>query len=431
MPPVNPASNPAALRILLLLAILSVPTLAGCQVLNADYTLSGNETALATCFTLATDNITLDCNGYSINVTGATVFPSVDVNARNTTIRNCMVRDTNTTNVAMGAIRLTLNANQTTILNTNISTIGRYALYVLSGANNFTNVNATTTTQGSYGSYFLSSSNNYIKDSIFTKTATGSSYVIYWYNGDQNTFDNVTVNGSSPAAAKYGAYLYGFTNGAITGGNYRSYNLQALWFQGGSNFNTLRNITVNTSNTNAAHGIVFDTSTNNNVFDSTLNGTGVNIYIQNSAGYNWLENLTLNSTASSGIYAQSTLGVSDYNTINNVTAVALNYPVSFFQSSSNNNVTNSTLNSTANHAFYASGATTGNLFMSNTFTSRLSGGAANAVHFAASSSSNNIFRNNTIYSPTSYGIKYPHPEGPAAVAAGFRLRAKVGFLVGG
>jgi len=28
-------------------------------------------------------------------------------------------------------------------------------------------------------------------------------------------------------------------------------------------------------------------------------------------------------------------------------------------------------------------------------------------------------------------IKYPHPEGPAAVAAGFRLRAKVGFLVGG
>ena len=378
-----------------------------CQALSSSYNLTGNETSVGTCFTLNANNIVLDCKGYTISITGGTAVPSIDVNNANTTIQNCVITDTSGTNVAMGAIRLQSTASSTKITNTNVSTIGHYSLYVLSSGNNFTSDNFTTTAQSSYGAYFSSSSNNVLANVLFNKTATASTYSLYWFNGDSNVFSNVTVDSSNThATAIYAASLYGVTNSNFSNSRFISYNLQAVWLQGGSTGNIFNNATVIATSAAAAHGFYIDFSPSNSIFNSNINVSGIGIYIVSSAGGTWMENLTITSSASSGIYVASTTGNSDANIINNVNSTALNYPLSFFQSSNSNMVGNSTFISTANTAFFSSGMTAGNSFVNNTFQSRLSGGTSYAFYFTASSSSNNVIRNNTIISPTYYAIYF-------------------------
>ncbi|MFA6489964.1 MAG: right-handed parallel beta-helix repeat-containing protein [Candidatus Micrarchaeia archaeon] len=393
---------------LLILLFLQAGTLfAVCQALTSDYSLTGNETSAGTCFTLNADNITLDCNGYTISITGGTAAPSIDVNAVNTTIRNCVVRDTSATNVAMGAIRLRSNADSTKVLNTTVFSAGHYSLYVQSQGNNFTDDNFTTTTQNAYGAYFSSSSNNVLTNVLFNKTATANTYSLYWYYGDANTFTNVTVDSSNTrATAIYSASLYGVTNSNFTDSHFIAYNQWAVGLQGGSTGNRFSNADVSATSTTAAYGFYIDFSPSNTIVNSNVNVSGVGIYVLSSSGDTRMENLTITTNASSGIYVQSTTGTSDANIINNVTVTALNYPLSFYQGSNNNVVENSTFLSTANNAFFSNAATAGNSFVNNTFRSRLSGGNSFAFYFTASSSSNNIIRNNNITSPTYYGVYF-------------------------
>ncbi|MFA6214281.1 MAG: right-handed parallel beta-helix repeat-containing protein [Candidatus Micrarchaeia archaeon] len=402
--------------------------LAVCGNLLVDTTLSGAETAPGTCFTFGADNIVLDCAGNSVSVTGGTAVPAIDVARLNITIRNCQVLDTSATNVAMGAIRLTAAANQTKILDTNVTSIGHYALYVLSQSNNFTNVRTTTSSQNQYGAYFSSSSNNVFSNVVINKTATVNTYALYYYFGDSNVFDNVVVSSdvTTSNVAVYGAYLYGVTNSNITGSTFTARNLPALYLQGGSNYNTLRNLTVRAYPTATATGIQIDTSTNSNVFDSNINTSGISLYVVSSAGYIWMENLTISSNYSSGIYIASSSGTSDYNTINQVNSNAYSYPLSFYQGSSNNVVANSTFNSNNTNAFYAFSATSSNTFLNNTFRSRLSGGAATAVVFTASSSSYNVFRGNTIYSPTSHALYFTGTSSSNNIIDGNNITAQAG-----
>jgi len=393
-----------------LLFLLQVPQLfASCQTLTVSHNMSdaegGNLTALGTCFTLNADNITLDCKGYKISVTGATLVPAIEVNAANTTIQNCVVNDTYGTSIAMGAIRLNSNAGSTQIINTTVSSIGRYSLYVLSQGNNFTDDRFTTTAQTSYGGYFLSSSNNVFTNVVFNKTAAASSYALYYYGGDGNVFSNVTVDASNTrTTAIYPTYLYGLTNSNFSDSRFYSYNLQSVWLASSSG-NRFNNVTIHTNSTSAAHGFYLSSSASNSILNSNINVSGVGVYILSSSGGTLMENLSIYSNASSGIYVEA-ISQSDANVINNVTSVALNYPLSFFRGSNYNLVGNSTFISISNTAFFASLTTTDNSFINNIFQSRLSGGAAYAFHFT-SGGDNNVFRNNNITSPTSHAIYFP------------------------
>ena len=273
--------------------------------------------------------------------------------------------------------------------------------------NNFTNVRATTTTQSTYGSYFLTSSNNTLSNVEINKTGTASTYGLYWNGGEGNIIDRLVVNATVASTAKYGARFDTITSSTISNSRFYSRDLQAVWLAAGSNNNIFNNTTINTSTTSAAHGFYIDLSSGNSIGNSTINTTGVSIYILTQSGSTMMENLNIESSASSGIYVQGGGGAlaSDGNIINNVTAVALNYPLAFYQQSASNNVTNSTFNSSANTAFLTNAGSNGNLFRNNTFRSRLSGGTAYAMYFT-SDSSNNVIRNNFLWSLTSHSVYF-------------------------
>jgi hypothetical protein len=400
---------------------------AACGNLLVDTNLTGAETNAGTCFTFGADNLVLDCQGNSVTVTGGTAVPAIDVDRKNITIRNCRIIDTSATNVAMGALRLTINANNTQVINTNITTIGHYALYVLSQNNTFSQVISTTSSQNSYGSYFSSSSYNNFTNVVFNKTNTVNTYALYYYFGDSNVFDNVVVDSLSTTGgvAVYGAYFYGVTNSIARNSIFTSRNLPAIYMLGSSNYNLLNNITVGAWPTNTAYGVQIDGSIGNNITNSFINSSGAGIYILSNSGYTRMENLTVLSNASSGIYIAATGGSSNYNAINNAYVLVAGYALSFYQDSSNNVVENSTFNSTTNSAFYSYTSSSSNSFVNNTFRSRLSGGAATAVVFTAASSFN-IFRNNAIISPPSHALYFSYTASSSNTIENNRIEAAAG-----
>lgn len=403
---------------------LSQTLFAACPgTISADTNMTQNESSAATCFVIGTPNITLDCKGYTITLTAATAIPAINIAAENVTIQNCNVVSNSATVVAMGAIFTNTTGNGAHILDTNVSSIGHYTLHMLSSSNTITNVRANTSTQTNYGAYFASSSNNVITSTVFNKTGTASSYALYWLTGDNNLLDNVTVDSSVIGANKYGARFDAFTNSNITNSRIYAMNLTALWLASGSSSNRIDNVNITAGTTNTGHGVYMDLSSGNQIYNSNMTVPGVGVYILSSSGGTRMENLTINSTASSGIYIDPSVS-SDSNVINNVTVSALNYPL-FFSPSSYNVVENSTFNSTANYAFYSDTIVTNNRFFNNTFRSRLSGGTAYAMYFTQTTSNNEIL-NNTIYSPTYYALYFGASDSNTNTIAGNNITAQAG-----
>ncbi|GEM_PF-2902034 len=373
--------------------------------ITEDYNMTSSESSTSTCFVIGTENVTLDCKGYSVTLTGGGNVPAVDLNARNITIKNCNIVENSGTNRYMGALYLRSSANNTLIVDTNVSSVGHYSLYVASGYNNFTNVRASTTTSNRYTAYFESSSYNTLTNMVINKTTTASTYSVYWNGGENNTFRNVTVGTRIGGSTRiYGAYLSGFSYGNIQDSFFQgSYTYSSLLFVGGSVGNTVNNSVVRGSTSTSCSGIYLDVSSSNSIYNSDISVAGVGIYVVSSSGSTHLENLTVTSTGSSGIYINPGTP-SHSNIINNVSVVAPGYAL-FFSPSSYNTIENSTFNSTTNYAFYSDTGTDNNRFFNNSFVSRPSGGYSHCMYFAQSSS-NNIILNNTINSPTYYGIYF-------------------------
>lgn len=394
----------SAFAVFLAIFALSGTAFAACPgTISADYTMSTDETATASCFIIATQNITLDCAGKTITMSGAYNVPIIDVNARNVTIKNCIIAESSATNYAQGAIYLRSAANNTTIMDTNITTAGHYAMYVESSYNNFSNVRTSTTTQNAYAWRMESSSYNTLTDVQINKTATANTYLMYWNTGTGNTFENHKTY-SPNGLNLYGTYLYGVTNSRISNSNFTCGNTYySLYFVGGSNNNNVSYTNFTSAPLGTCGGAYIDTSMSSTFTDSIFYTNGVSIYVVSSAGYNTFDRLNVTSNGSTSFYFQAGV-VSDYNVINNTNSTALGYALSL-HNSRYNTVTNSLFNSTSNNALYSDTGTNNNLFFNNSFESRRTAASAYAMYFVSDSSSNTI-ANNTIVSPTFTAIYF-------------------------
>ncbi|MFA6907249.1 MAG: right-handed parallel beta-helix repeat-containing protein, partial [Candidatus Micrarchaeia archaeon] len=273
--------------------------------LNASCSISG-----ATAFNVSAQNITLDCQGWSITGNNTTATYGIYSNQFNTTIRNC-----NISNFGTGIYLY--RANNGTISDTNASSV----------------LQAVT---GSYGyGIFLNNTNLSVISGVVATAPSG--YGIYLLSSSNNTLANLTATSTSGRAL----FLYSTSNYNVAYNVAASANY-AIRLETGSSYNVFSNITATTVGGNA---IYLTDSANYNNF-SNLNATSTGSYssaitLQASVYYNIFSNLSATSTGSSS-YAFTLVNTANSNTITNINATALlGIAVRVITSSSNTIANNS------------------------------------------------------------------------------------------
>jgi hypothetical protein len=194
----------------------------GCNILNtsnAIYTLTSNVTSTGECFTVAAENITIDCANYWINYStdGGNNERGISINSFNTTIKNCNIVDGNWTFVSDGTregIYLDSGADNCTLFNNSITTNTTTTIYVREGSD-FNNLTSNIVVSGATGMVISGSYNTLIwntgnttlliawymsgisiggqYNTLINNTANSPGYALIVEGGDYNTFNNNTA----------------------------------------------------------------------------------------------------------------------------------------------------------------------------------------------------------------------------------------------
>jgi len=313
---------------------------------NTTYTMTHDVTSDSTCFTVAANNVTLDCAGYAIYYANASAGYGVNVTSYNfTTIENCSIVQVNDSNTDGHGIYLYDNSNNNSIINTTIltnggtsrgihiyyssnnsvtnttiSTSGGLApgiLLSLSSNNFITDTNISTYNNSAYGILLSSSSDNALTNS--TVTASGdNSDGIHLASSPSNTLTNSTVTASGDSS--YGILLDSSSDNNVTGSSFSSVYLGG---SDGNNF-TSNNVTgiqvqLYSSDNNTfvsnnlictAYCLAVDSSSSNTFSSNNITGSNIGVSLGDGADYN---NLTSNSITTDSIEAGVRVFSSDHN----------------------------------------------------------------------------------------------------------------------
>ncbi len=318
------------------------------------YTLNESLTSTGTCFTINSDNVTLDCDNFWINYSssGGSSTYGVYLNyVENVTIKNCNIVD------------------ETWVATSN----DKYGIYLLY-------------------------SNNSVLDNNFVNTYNESA--IYFKLSNNNTLvdNNGTCVGSGGSIRCGGIYLYVSLDNNLTNNFGMSVRGPGIMLTTGSHNNTLVN------NTGRGYGTAWDSSgillvqsSNNNL----TNNTGISeeksgIHIYSGSNYSRLVNNSGTSTINdSGIKLSTN---SNYNVLidNLGRAYGTSYTsagIMVFSTSSNNNLTNNTGISQNREGLYIYASASNNIVINNTFRSN-----GTEVVKISTNSLNNTLKNNTFIS---------------------------------
>ena len=228
------------MKFLLFLAFLFVcaNALADCGKLtsaNTTYVLTQNVSSSGTCFIISANNVTLDCDGFSIAYSNSTIGIGINISRVNyTVIKNCNIVQ-NTTSSASYGIYLTnsfysellknrivtrgdnahgiylISAALNTVFNNSINTRGNsgaYGLFLSSSANNNISKNTILTqSNGGYGIYLRTAVNNVISGNIINATIGVAPAVLLHLGSSNNSFSNNTIK------SVYFGIMSGFTSG--------------------------------------------------------------------------------------------------------------------------------------------------------------------------------------------------------------------------
>ncbi len=412
------------------------PDVSDCGVLNTTntlYTLIANPpVSLVTCFNVTVDNVTLDCNGFTLTGDNSSASYGVYSNSSNTTIKNCNILNfstgiyydtnsngtiqnisTNTTRAVSGnngygvylyrtnwtnitnsqanssigyGFFISTNSNQNNITNSNGTSISSKAIYIYSGSKNNSIINSTGASTSNFGIFLESSSNNSIINSTGT-SGTGS-------NARGIVFDAVSnstiINSNGIASGSYGIYIFSTS--------------------GTSNYNQIIN---STGKSTSSIGIFFDTSAPKNIitnstgnsssdsgiytnadYTQVINSTGIGTSAFGSIGLASSHNVLTNSTGSSasigaGIYAGNT-----NNTITNSNGTGSS-DYGIYLSSSNSTITNSNATSTSDYAVYITSSS------NNTFKNLRANTSSSTLYSIYISNSNDTIFNDSIINSSS------------------------------
>ncbi len=366
---------------------------------NTEYQMTQSLSSTGTCFTVAADNVTLDCQGFPIEYANASSGYGVSVTGYNTTvIKNCNFLKQNQNVQFSSAIYANL-ANNSIFLNNTINSTGNYSFGIQLTVSNFTNVTSNSLNISgnfSYGIGLGRSNRNNITQNIIR---TGGGNEVYGVNLTTSSFNfllgnNVTTNGTGTIGNNHGFNLIKSTGGNVINnntvvtygvGNNYGFNVQ------NANNNSLNNNTITTQGTSSGNmGISLNAASNNTITNNKINTFGINgndygIELVANAQKNVISNNTINAKGYSGSHG-------------------------IFVSGSSNNVifgnaisTNSTNDADASHGIYLSLSSNSNTVSYNAIivNTTLSAG------LAISTGNNNMIANNSLkVHSTGFGVQF-------------------------
>jgi parallel beta-helix repeat protein len=235
-------------------------SLTDCRTIDASdtYILVNNVSSSGTCFTIAANDVTLDCQGYMINGTDAALSNGIDNTGGfdNITIKNCVIKD-------FDRGIYFINAENGTLANNSAYSNNR-------------------------GIAFESSSNNILANNNVSSNANFGILLDSSSNGN-------TVTSNTANSIEWGIYISASSNGnTITNNNANSNTYDGIYlFSSSSN-----NLTNNTANSNSQYGIALESSSNNILQDNTANGPNQvrGIDINGGSGNNLTNNNATDNT---------------------------------------------------------------------------------------------------------------------------------------
>jgi hypothetical protein len=348
---------------------------------NTLYFLTQNISSVGTCINIFAPNITLNCNGSTINYSNPNTGYGVYTNASNVTVKNCLILEGNATSYVHG-IYAVLGSGNGTIYNNNITTLGGYSCGInltASSNNNLTNNNIITNSRNSPGIDLISGSNNSLIANNNITTLGDYSDSVRLILSSKNTManNNITANGYMGNGFDLTSSANNNTvtgNSILTTGQYN----YAVYVD--SQNNTVTGNTIISSNLDGYYAIIFtgshNTATNNNI---TTMGDGILLVYYSS--YN------------------SAIGNIITTTGNDHEGFTLAY------GGSNGNMTNNiiTTNGSSSYGIYFEGPDENNTLMNNTITTY--GSSSPGIRFA-SRNANLTSSTITTYGSSSYGLYF-------------------------
>ena len=280
-----------------------------CMTLNSSdtYILNESVNSTGTCFTITTDNVTLDCQGNTItySLSGADDTHGITTTDYNITIKNCEIQDGNfTSNNTWRHGIFYSGANNGRIENNIINASYGVGLFLYSSNN--TIIISNNLTSNTYTGIDLESSSN---NTLISNNGTSNSNIgIYIYNST----NNILTENTGTSSTLSGIRLYLSTNNILTNNNGTSNTHVGIYLESSSNNNLTNNIGI--SNTTMG---IYLTSSSNNILTENTGTSKINSGIEFYASSN---NILIgnNATGNWGYYIRS----SNYNTISNCVQIS-------------------------------------------------------------------------------------------------------------
>ena len=275
--------SPAAQNIIDISTCTSLNTAGATYILTADITNSG----ASKCMNITAEDITLDCQGHTIDGTDAGGSYGVYSNQYNTTVKNCVI-----TNWEMGICYE--GSNNGLIQNNTINSNSVWAAIYLASSSNTRITNNTA--NSNYDGFFLeSSSNNTITENTITNNAGDGIYLCTSSNNNTITDNTVNSNGGK------GIFLQSSSNNTVTNNTANS-NSRGISLESWSSNNTIYS---NKFENNTNYGIYIAVAGKNGanlIYNNLFNNTN-NFYFDGAIYTNYW-----NTTKQSGvrIYADGT-----------------------------------------------------------------------------------------------------------------------------
>jgi len=255
-----------------------------------------NDTITTDCIIISAQNITFDCDGYSISSTQN--YSGVYSNQFNTTVKNCNISMGSGGNANAIGIEMTDAADYSSVINNTIIGGMDYGISFSPSANGPENslienntINVSVIGVATTGIYLRTSSNNTLRGNNATTLAE---YGILLGTFSNN---NILINNTGTSNSSVGIYLSSSSNNILTSNTGSSNSNYGIWMDTSSN-NTL---TSNTATSNTNYAIYLYSSSNNTLTSNTgTSNTSYGIYLLSNSNNNIIKNQIAIGNSSGG-----------------------------------------------------------------------------------------------------------------------------------
>jgi parallel beta-helix repeat protein len=295
------------------------------QNVTTNLTLISNLTTTGTCFTVTTDNVTIDCAGHSITGDGGTNDWGIHSLANSTTITNCILQQ------FYNSVRLE-SSNNHTVTNNKIFNNSLVGIMVASSNNN--NIVNNDVNSSGDGIRLSNSESNLITSNNLTNNTKG----IFLSGSSNNTLTENIINNNSN-----GISLSASSNNTLTNMGVYNNTDDGIIIQSSSLSNIFANIILSSTNDSSSDGIIYLSSSDNNAFDNITITSGLTYGIYSSSNHTIFTNITISNNLR-GFYL---IGASN-NTIISSTVTNSSVGINVTGVAENNTIYNNYFNNTIN-----------------------------------------------------------------------------------